>query len=129
MPKEDTQFKPGQSGNPGGRVKMPDDIKAAKRLNKIELERLLNRLIWMTKEELLAHLRDKETPGFEVLIGNIVLKGIAGGDHQRAEFLIQRLVGKVQDELKVTGLKPYVAVLSDGKEIIMGVKDEGEESA
>jgi len=39
--KESTQFKPGQSGNPSGRKKMPEDVKRAfKELTPVAIEKL-----------------------------------------------------------------------------------------
>ena len=47
MPKnlasENGQFKKGKSGNPGGRPSLPKDLRNAKKLNRIEFERIANK--------------------------------------------------------------------------------------
>lgn len=120
-------WKPGESGNPKGAGVLPADIREAKRLNKHELDRLLNKIIWMTKKQIHAHMKDEETPAYEALVASIVLKGISGGDHLRANWIAERLAGKVKDELHVSGATPYVVLSHDGRQRLeMGVK-EGEE--
>ena len=103
----------------------PPDLRGVQKLNKDTLDRLLNKLLWMSKDELHARLKDKDTPAYEVLVGNILLKGISGGDEKRAEWLASRTAGKVKDELEITA-RPFV-VEYEGKKIVMGVKTDGED--
>lgn len=100
-------FKPGTSGNPNGRPRLPDDIKAARKLNKVELERLLNRYIHMPISEIQRLLKipieSNETPSIEVLIAKIVAEGIKRGDEKRLGFLLDRLIGPVKMKVSLDG--------------------------
>lgn len=96
-------WQPGESGNPSGRPALPEDIKEARKLNAVELERTLNKIIWMKKGEIKTLISDPDTPAFESLIASIVVKGISGGDHMRAEWVVSRLVGKLKEHYEHTG--------------------------
>lgn len=112
------QWKPGQSGNPEGRTKLPEDIRAAKKLNKIELERLLNLYLTLSDEEIKTRLLDNKTPQLEKMIASIVCKAIDSGDQQRLTFILDRLVGKVKDEVDVNLIpRPVIIERHDGSEI------------
>lgn len=95
-------FKPGKSGNPNGRPTLPEDIKQARALNKIELDRMLNEMIHLTKAELQAKIADPKTTALELMACSVVAKGVQGGDHMRLGFLLDRLVGKVKDQVEVS---------------------------
>lgn len=127
MAKSETSWKPGQSGNPDGRVKLPEDIKTAKRINKIELERLLNLYLSLTDDEIKLRQADTGTTQIERMIASIVEKGIVQGDQQRLNFLLDRLVGKVKEEIDVTVRpRPVIIERLDGSEVEMTTKDVSE---
>lgn len=112
------QWKPGQSGNPEGRTKLPEDIRTAKKLNKIELERLLNLYLTLSDDEIKLRLADNSTPQLEKMIASIVTKAVDQGDQQRLTFLLDRLVGKVKDEVDVNLIpRPVIIERHDGSEI------------
>jgi hypothetical protein len=118
MAKSETSWKPGESGNPEGRVKLPEDIRTAKKLNKIELERLLNLYLTLSDDEIKARLSTSETPQLEKMIASIVTKAIDHGDQQRLTFILDRLVGKVKDEIDVTVIpRPVIIERHDGTSI------------
>lgn len=114
---KDTKFKPGQSGNPSGRPKLPGDIVKAKSLNRVEAQRILNQLVYMSKDEIKAFMKRPDATMLELLIGSIIFKGVEQGDHQRTNFLFERLIGKVKDDIEVTHLRRVVKKL-DGTEIV-----------
>jgi len=103
MPREDSQWKPGQSGNPKGRPPTPKDLKGAKELNKVELERILNKYIYMSRSEMNKAIKKKDTPAIELLVISLIQKGMQYGDPRRIEAILERLVGKVKKEVELQG--------------------------
>jgi hypothetical protein len=100
MGKEKTQFKKGQSGNPSGRPKELPEFIQARKLNRIELEAVLNRLV---------------TPRIEEIIQKVVDNAIETGDPRYADFLLNRLVGKVPDKIDMP--PNPVSLLSDEEKL------------
>ena len=93
-------FKPGNKANPKGRPALPADIKGARELNKIELDRMLNKCVYLTLPEIkaLASKRNKESPIIEMIVAKILHKAYEGADQWRAEFILQRLLGRVPNQ-------------------------------
>lgn len=82
---------------------MPDDIREARKLNKIELERVLNEYIYMTLSEIQIRANKTDTPAIEVLLAKILGEGIKRGDEKRLGFLLDRLIGPVKAKLSLDG--------------------------
>lgn len=120
-------FKKGQSGNPGGRVKLPDEVKAAKKMNRVDFERFLNELLMMPTRDIRKIAEDMGTSGLRRLVAKIILLAGDKGDHLRANFLLDRLIGKVKDEVSVTVRKPTVIKRSSGEEVVLGVEESEDE--
>ena len=95
-------FEPGNTFGKGA-PKIPEDIKEMRKLNTIELERILNKYIDMTSAELLAAQKNKETKALDRMIISTIIKATNNGDHKRIDFLLNRLVGKVKEKVEVTG--------------------------
>lgn len=96
-------FSPGESGNPDGRPPLPEDLKAARKLNKTELERILNEYIHMSLTEIQRRAGHPETSALEVLVAKVLAEGIKRGDEKRLGFLLDRLVGPVKRSVSVEG--------------------------
>jgi hypothetical protein len=96
-------FKKGQSGNPSGAAPVPEDIKEARKLTNFEFERLANKYLFGTAADIEKASKDPNTPLIELLVGSVIHKGVLEGDERRLDFLLNRLVGKVKDEIKHTG--------------------------
>lgn len=95
-------FKKGQSGNPNGRPKMPKELREAKRMRKTEFIGLLVKYLGHTLEELGAAKKDKKTPAIDRIVIAIVLNAIKHGDYKRLDFLMDRIIGKVQAKVDMT---------------------------
>jgi hypothetical protein len=119
-------FKPGNPGGPG-RPPLPPELKAAKRLTKTEFERIANQYLFATDAELEKAEQNSETPAIERLVISILRRGNKDGDHARAEWLLQRLLGKVTDKVEVSQPKPFVIERSDGSQLVLGAKVEKED--
>lgn len=118
-------WKPGESGNLNGAPGYPKDIRESRKLNQQELERTINRLIYLTPAELRAVLDNPPTM-FEQVVGNIIALAGEKGDHQRLEFILQRMIGRVTDKIEVQ-TKPFIVRNPDGTpSVVLGSKLEEE---
>ncbi len=127
-PPEHTRFKPGQSGNPGGKAKLPEDIKEARSLNQIELERIINKYLYMDKDEVKASIQAPGTPMMELMVASIVAQAAQKGDHTRLEFVLQRMIGKVKDQIVLTQPIPFVVRHLNGEQTVLGAKVDKKEN-
>lgn len=107
------QFKPGQSGNPGG---MTSAEKKLLKLTKQEVSRLLNLVSEMTEDEMKLAFKDPKTRAIDKLFLKAVLDGIKGNSITVAEFILNRTIGKPKDEVQITSLRKIVKKLN-GEEI------------
>lgn len=120
-------FKPGQSGNPSGRPKLPEDIKKSRRMNQIEVARILNRFVNLSLDELKAEMNNPETRAMELMIGKVMIKAMTDGDHTRFNFILDRMIGKVTDKVEHTLPKPTVIKLVDEDAAVVLGHEKGEE--
>ena len=103
-----TKWKKGQSGNPGGRPKIPKDLKeAANKYNSEVIKGLLAQCLDKGVRELEEILKDKNNKVIDHLIGRIALMGIVNGDPVRFNFILDRMIGKVKENIQVE-VKPVV---------------------
>lgn len=90
-------FRKGQSGNPGGRPKLPADLRDVIRSNQIEVQKLLNKIIWKSQEEVEVLSRNKQVTILEQLVSSVLLRGLNEGCHHRLETILNRVIGKAKD--------------------------------
>lgn len=96
-------FKKGQSGNPqGGRAHNAEE-KALKKLTKEELIEIGNIIVKGDMDQLKAIAKDPKASVIQVMIASVAAKTIAKGDMHALDILLNRLVGKVKDEIDLTG--------------------------
>lgn len=109
-------FQKGQPGGPG-RPRLPDDIKQSRALTKIELERILNKFMFLSIKEIDAISKDTTSIAIESVVASIVLKAVAFGDQQRLNFVLDRLIGKVKEVLDVNGKISLEELVAGSKEV------------
>ncbi len=88
-----------QNGNPGGpgRPKVPEEMKSARKLNRLEFERILNKYIHLNRLEINEVIKSAELPMIEMIVAKILAFAFNEGDQKRTEFVLDRLIGRVKD--------------------------------
>ena len=92
-------FPPGNILNPNGAPRVPEDLKNARKLTKVQFEILINKYLFSPKQVLAAAAQNPDTPVLELLIGSIMHKAVVEGDERRLNFLLDRLLGKVTEKV------------------------------
>jgi hypothetical protein len=81
----------------------------------------------MPLTELAAAKDNKHLAAFEVWMAAIIFKGLSTGDWSGNEWIQQRLLGKVKDQVEITQPKPFVINYLDGSKTELGAKLEKDE--
>lgn len=105
-------WKPGQSGNPSGR---PKGI-----LDRDEVKAQLGKFWSMSATEVEAIAQDPKATAGQRMLASIVLKGIKTGDFSGADWLLNRTIGKVKEEVEISTPKPFVWRKRDGETVLLG---------
>lgn len=103
MPPIETRFKKGQSGNPGGKIPDSPELKRLKNLTREELANIGNLVIAGDLKAIKKIKDNPNSPALRAMIASVALRVIGKGDMHSLDILLNRLVGKVKDELEVSG--------------------------
>lgn len=115
-------------GDPrAGRPPMPEALKAARRLNKTEFEEIINKYLWAPLSDLEKAKDDKTLPTIESWMVAIMVKGRTTGEWSGYEWIAQRLLGKVKEQVEVTQVRPFIVRHTDGTQTVLGAKVEKDE--
>ncbi len=96
-------FKAGQSGNPAGRIKYPKELREAMKMNKIIFQKLLTDYLTLPLSNLEAKQKNISTPALDRIVISVIVYAIKKGDERRLDFLMNRIIGKVKDEVHHSG--------------------------
>lgn len=120
------QFTKGKSGNLSGRPKLPEDVREFKKYSYDSFVRKLQEFTLLTKEELTKRVKDPGITMFDLMFAKVVIQA-AEGDKDARNLIIDRLWGKVKEQIDVQVIKPFVVERLDGTEIVLGaniIQDE-----
>lgn len=96
-------FQKGQSGNPlGGKLGDPN-MKKLRALSKAELVEVGNLLVKGDVTALRENARDPKATVLQTMLASVAVKIISKGDMGALNQLLDRLIGKVKDEVHHTG--------------------------
>ncbi len=87
-------WKPGVSGNPSGRPRLPDELRGIRSLTVTEVCKLVSKYAQLSHPELEAVIEAKTAPVLELAIAKIFEQSVRYGDYQRLAFLLDRSIGK-----------------------------------
>ena len=102
----------------------PEDKKLAK-LTRTQVKTLINRFAQFDIDQLEDVLKDKKRTVLEHMVGRIFLLGIKEGDYRRMDAMLDRMVGKVKEEVEVKMPTPYIVEnIETGKSYQLGAADK-----
>ncbi len=111
------RWKKGESGNPKGRP--PDMLgKKMRQLTAEEFAEIANLIIKGSIEELRAIARDDSQSALRVMIAAVAVKTISKGDMHALDILLNRLVGRVKEQVEISGK-------DGGPQVIAYIPDNG----
>ena len=116
MPKPKNGFKPKNNANPNGRPKLDKDVQEASRLTKTMILEILTQYMSMDVNSLKVMLQDPTKPVIHHIVGRVALKAINSGDHQRLDFFMNRMIGKVTDKVEHSLPRPVIIDCAIGLE-------------
>jgi hypothetical protein len=103
----------GQSGNPSGRPKG--------QLRRDQVEAVMGRFSAMTRAELQKIVQNEKSTMLEIMVASVMAKAAKDGDATRLQFLLDRTIGRVKEQVEISTPTPYVIERLDGSQIEMGM--------
>lgn len=94
-------FKPGNNANPTGRPALPPEVRAFRKLTLAELQGYISQIKDMPVSELEDLARSKDIPALKAWIYSMAAQGIRSGSERAFDSLMDRLVGRVADQLNI----------------------------
>lgn len=111
------QFKPGQSGNPQGARLHDPELRAVRNLTKKELADIGNLIIKGDHKALRKLAKSESATVLQRMLASVAVRIIDKGDMGALDILMNRLVGKVKDEVALTNLPQVnVTLPANGRE-------------
>lgn len=98
LPPIETRWKPGQSGNPSGKRHII--------INSEFVRELIQRLSLMSKTELQELLNNPKSTMIELQFASAMIHATKTGDYSRMDFLLNRMVGKVKENVSIEQVNP-----------------------
>jgi hypothetical protein len=98
-------------------------VKDAIKLTRNEVDVIMSKFMRINLDGLKAIAEDPDTPVMEHILAKVCLGAMKQGDHQRLNFFLDRLVGKVKDNVEITLPKPAIIERRDGTQVLLGHGD------
>ncbi len=95
------KFKKGVSGNPAGARAHDPEMRMIKHLTKQELAEIGNLVIKNNMKALQAIAKDPNASVIKTMIASVAVKIVTKGDMQALDVLLNRLIGKVRDDVSI----------------------------
>ena len=110
--------------NPKGAPKLPPELKAARELNQRELERIINTLLHLSRNQLVQRLKDPKLTMIERIAARILQASESVADEKRLGFILDRMLGKPKERVEHSGPNgaPIASVIMSPEERLAEIK-------
>jgi hypothetical protein len=112
---KEKQFKKGKSGNPLGAKLHDPEMRMLKNLTKDEMVEIGSLVLKGSVNQLRAIAKDPNCTALKCMIAAVAVRTISKGDPAALDVLLNRLIGKVKDEVNFTGSTTSVTTILDQK--------------
>lgn len=92
-----------------------------KKLTKTRLDSIFNKYIHLTETELKTLLEDVNLPILDRITAGILVRIAKDDDVVRFDFILNRLLGKVKEQIEHTVNKPTIIHRRDGTSVELGM--------
>jgi len=101
---------------------MPAELQKANKLSAKKFIEYVNRYINMDREEIKEDMKRKEATMLELLVAGMISRAVSQQDPVRANFILDRTIGKVIDkmEIEIVVPKPTIIQRHDGSQVELG---------
>lgn len=110
-------FEKGKPGGPG-RPPLPMDLKDVKKLSKEEIERRFAQLWMMPLGELAELSQNVMAPTGLALMARVLHMAWVQGDHARAQFVLDRTIGKVAEKIEQTTTIKVLPSMEEARQML-----------
>lgn len=124
QPKARQGFQKGQSGNPLGRTPLSKEVREANKITKSMILDILGQYLTIRMDKLEEIIADPQATVIHRAVATISKIMIETGDHQKMNWFMDRLIGKVTDKIEHSGATPVLIEFSSGEKILLGSKDK-----
>lgn len=114
FPNEETQFKPGESGNPNGRPRKYVSKLKDQGYKLSEINDTLMTLLSMDLNELREVFENPQATVLEKAVAGAIRKSIEKGSLYNIETIITRALGKPKEQTEITGTQSIRVVYERG---------------
>ena len=118
-PPKEVGFQPGKSGNPAGRPPMGTDELIIKGLSREALVKMADLVLTGNLADIQRIPKQKDAPVLLMMLASVCVRIIEKGDMSAFQELLNRLIGKVKEEVKHTG------TINTNAKVVVSLPDNG----
>lgn len=112
-------WKPGQSGNPSGRAKLPPELQAIRVMSPYVFARIFSKYAAMSREDMARAVNDPAIAMIDLAVCAAITNAAKTGDFSRVAWMLERVIGKPLnssiDDAESQMMKDEIAKLSDSE--------------
>jgi hypothetical protein len=113
------RFKKGQSGNPSGRVKIPDYLRKVRPFTNDEIRRTIAQIGRMTLNECREIRENKDSSAMRATIASCYIDAWEKGDIYKLEMMFCRTIGRPETKPVGENPEPLIIQRANGEQVLL----------